>query len=141
MNKLGYWFLVFVGVLMVFMMGYNIYQTFYPFKTIEIENADNLTVLTPRVKAGEDLVYHFKYCRFFKGGVKVYRNLIGPERIPTSITESSALPGCREVDSHLNVPESAKSGTYHMEASAEFDINPQRLIRVDYKTEDFEVYE
>lgn len=140
MNKSGYYFLLFVGLLMAIMMGYNAYQAFYPFKTVNIENPSHLTVLTPRVKVGEDLVYVIKYCRYFSGVAKVYRNLIGPDRIPTAITESATQPGCRQANSHINVPLSTTPGTYQMQARAEFQINPQRVISVNYQTENFEVY-
>src|SRR5436305_8179156 len=105
------------------MVGFQIsylFNTYWPVKLLDIKTP--LPVLTPRVKAGEDLIYHADYCRYFKGNVKVFRSFIGPSVINLPSIDSITDPGCRVVDIHLTIPIYAVSGQYKMKAIAEFQV-------------------
>ena len=123
-----------VAFVIVFYIGY---LAFYPFKTLVVKQP--ITILTPTVKAGDDMVYQISYCRYFKGSAQLSRTLVGPDNFPAPFVSSITKPGCGIAHVHLNVPASATPGAYHMEAIAEFQVNPFQLRRVNFQSGEFQV--
>lgn len=120
---------------MFFFYGYYFYNNLRPVKTATVESP--MKVLTPIVKAGDDVVYHVKYCRYSQAPAKTYKSLVGASIVNLPVTESAAPTGCRENDVHLNVPAYVEPGQYYVKSVAEFQINANRVERIEYESELF----
>ena len=136
MKKLNILAITIVAIGQIFLIQYLI-LSFYPFKTLTVESP--LKVLTPKVKAGDDMIYQVKYCRYTKVSAKVTRTLIGSDTIPTIPLNSISKPGCGTAVVHMNTPSSANPGIYHMEASADFQVNPYQIRTTNYESDNFEI--
>jgi hypothetical protein len=133
--------LYFVWLIIALMLAFYIryfYMAYYPFKTVDIYLP--IHVLTPKVKAGADLIYQTHYCRYFSGSGKVTRTLYGPDTVPTPAVDTVTKLGCDTVNIHLNVPANTTPGTYHLEIAAEFTVNPYQIARKNWTTDSFIVY-
>lgn len=122
---------------MFLLMFYGYYDRYHPVKLLEIKTP--MEVLTPKVKAGEDVIYKADFCRYYKGAVKVSRSLIGSTTVNEISTTSLSDTGCRVVEGHYPVPSYAPPGIYKVKAVAEFQVNSSRVERVYYESKEFEV--
>lgn len=124
-----------IGVLFL-AVGFNAYRLYWPTKVFEIKS---IQMTTPKVKPGEDAIYHVSYCRYFDGPIHVFKTLDGPSLIYIPETVNNNAPGCRTADVHLPIPDSILPGTYKIKIVSEAQINPNRKITVRFETDTFEV--
>jgi len=121
----------------------------YPWKGIEIYNQP-YEVLTPEVVQGEYVKYHIEYCRFTNVDSLVLHQLIDDEgttfRIIDSVqiasvnTEGIRLTeGCGELNKAVLIPHFIEPGTYQLEESVSYKINPFHTTSYKFITEPFEV--
>lgn len=124
-----------IGVMFA-VVSYNTYQLHWPIKVFENKS---LKILTPQVKAGEDVIYHVSYCRYFAGPIHVFKSIEGPSLIYIPETVNSNAPGCREANVHVPTPTTIMPGTYVIKVTAEAQVNQSRKITVRFQTDSFEV--
>ncbi len=112
---------------------------FYPYKTLEVYS---VTVKTPVVHHGENLIYTVDYCKYTSAPSIVYRTLRATDDssiIPFPVAMTVPPQGCHEVDIPLAISKEVATGTYYMAAIATFKINPIRDISVSFKSNNFEI--
>ena len=119
---------------------------FYPYHILDVKKT---TILSTRVRAGDDLIYQITYCKYIDIPAKVTRTLIGLHNRPDGSENYLPIPfvitithlGCATATIHLPISHGAEPDIYYMKANAEFTPNPLRTIDVPFSTDNtFEIY-
>ena len=113
------------------------YWTFYPYNPLEIEYP--IEVLTPIVAEGEMVYVNFDFQKNTKIKPDISMALVDgiefalPSHTPINIpgTTSDKIVGI------LKIPTTIPCGQYYISFSADYQMNPIRIITVDYQTEVF----
>ena len=113
---------------------------FLPDDVMVIKNHD--TVPTDKVvyHAGDRIAYTLDSCksRYITG--RITRTLVDGFRINYTQIDSQVSPGCHKTTfNDLTIPNFIPSGTYHLEGSGTYQINPLRTFVTHWRTNDFEV--
>lgn len=122
----------------VVMLCYVIFYLAFPFKTIEYQQQP-AKILTPVVKAGENVKYELSYCRYIKTHAKVSRQFIDGVIYTTPSFEQTLPTGCHKIIMAVRVPPTLNSDTYKLRVLVNFEINKLRTIEKSFETEEFEV--
>lgn len=117
--------------------GFSLYQSYWPIHIIDIHSP--LKILTPRVKAGEVMIYQADYCLFNSYPATVARTLVNHSYIQLPIVNTVGVLGCHKANVQIPIPDGAEIGTYHMEGIVTYKISPTRSIDIPFSSEDFKV--
>lgn len=91
-------------------------------------------------QSGDRITYTFSYCKTKNISSIVNRALVDGIRLTYATINSNLTVGCHTVKvADLVIPNYAPTGTYHLEAIAEYKINPLRTDQIIWKSESFAV--
>jgi hypothetical protein len=112
------------------------YWLFFPEKVITFTQP----VTTDKLiyHRGETISYFITYCKTRTMVGTIYRSLVN-ETITTFTPVTNNLPaGCRTTKkSDLSIPDNADLGTYHLESTIEYKVNPLRDFATSWRSNDF----
>lgn len=108
----------------------------YPYKTLQI-NKEPLQVITKEVKNEETLIYVLDYCKYMEGKVSINRKFIDGVVYSMPIVEANNATGCKVMTVGIEIPKNLPKGTYFLEISYTYKVNPIRDITATTKTESF----
>jgi hypothetical protein len=139
-NKLLFYMSMGVILLAAFIMGYVLFFTYYPFRTVEYLNSP-FPVLNANktVPAGGELIYQVNYCRHTSLPSLVTRNLVNDVLYTLSDAIVNAPPGCNIINTVVKIPKDIISGKYVLKSTITWNINTFRSITVRTETEEFTV--
>lgn len=115
-----------------------IYWSLEPFKPIiEINNG---RVLTPKIKAGESMLFDYDYCkhrdtdsgqvvRYFKDTVIIY--------LPT--VPSNIRKGCGHATLAIETPKNMSADKYTLNYEVSYRVNPIKTVTYYFESPEFEV--
>lgn len=128
-------------ILAVFTLVIIFYLILAPVKVIEVQNPENLPVLTPYVKVGEQVIFQFNYTKYNNLAPNVRKEircahsfefLIEPRRLPVGTHEvelNHTIP--------LNMPSDSDCQIYIF---LSYNVNFFKTQEYLFITEPFEVY-
>lgn len=111
----------------------------YPYKPLVI-NKEPMEVLTPKVKAGDNLVYKVEYCKYMSLNTSISKSLVDGIIFQLGSTIGNMSIGCGTNTIYVNMPKELPVGEYKLKEIWEYQVNPLRKISVTAQTEKFEVY-
>jgi len=108
---------------------------------------DNVVVIKGEVKTdktiyypGNRITYTFSYCKTRKLPGEIYRSLDNSIRINYTAITSDLPVGCHTINSaDLTIPDYVDAGTYHLEGTGEYQINPIRKYLNSWKSNEFQI--
>lgn len=112
------------------------YWLFYPMKVIEF----NKEVKTDRTeyKPGDRITYTISYCKYKNVSGVLLRALVNGTRTEFTPARGNMDMGCHTINrSDLVIPDYSDNGIYHLEATAEYKVNPVRKITVSWSSNEF----
>lgn len=121
-------------------LDYMAFLAFYPFKTIELEQP--YTILNEEVRAGDIVEYMLIYCRYTNADVSIHHQI----RSDTALLPLTSLPvrlreGCGETIKSVSIPKHAPKGTYILEETVTYHVNPFQDITLHFFSYPFEIIE
>ena len=117
------------------------YWLWYPYEVITFASVIVPTSKTAYV-AGERVSYFVDYNKKLPLAGNLSRALVDGTRTNYPTISTFLTPGKKQVwVSDLTIPAYSPAGVYHIEVSAEYDVNPLRTISVQFRTVDFAVLE
>ena len=114
------------------------YWLFYPYKILEFSDPV-FPVLTKTVKAGEQVQYRARYCKYMPIGFTVTRKFIDGIIYTVPSVESNNPTGCHDNVVYIEVPKNIPAGEFTLEMLYRVKINPIRTIDIIMNTEKFNV--
>lgn len=144
----AHWTTIYVFICMLVILGASgtfIYWKFYPFDVIEIENENAVEVDKQVYQAGDRITYTLKYCKKMKVAAVVQRQLVDGIRIYYTAIYNSlnadivGVTCSKTINADLVIPDFVSSGLWHIETSAEYQVNPLRKITENWRSVDFMV--
>lgn len=119
--------------------GLIVFWLVYPFQTVDIKRVE---LVTPKVKAGENLVTKVDFCNYTNAPRTINKQL----RNSVVITlEPVRAPGgesrCGTVDIITHIPSNVMAGKYFLSVSTEIKLNPIRTDNIKWDSPTFEVVE
>lgn len=113
------------------------YWIFYPYNPLEITTP--VKVLTPVVKPGEVVYIDFEFTKNTPIKPEVKMALV--DGVIFNLPEFSPINPVGDTDSKVvgvvTVPTTVPCGEYHIHFSADYQMNPLRVVTVEYETERF----
>jgi hypothetical protein len=126
-----------IAFLLLLLVGYWL---FWPDTIITVQNHEAIPVDKKVYAPGEEIRYTISYCKSREIVGTVYRTIVNSVRIAYTPTQSNLPAGCREVTVAGNViPLFLDPGTYHLEVTGEYQVNPLRKDINSWRTVDFEI--
>ena len=117
------------------------YSLFVPFTVIDVPKI--LNVMELKVKQGDTLGIRVKYCLNTDADVKItrsFRNVDTNEYYPIPPVTVSVKKGCQDFISRtIKIPDDMPPSIYEIVFNRTVEVNKLRTVKVDYKTERFEV--
>lgn len=107
--------------------------------TVMKPNVQPYKVVTKQVRVGGQLVYIVDACKYLTTTGIVTRTFADGVRYPSIITTGFVKPGCSSTKVSVLVPNYVVPGTYHLELSIQYQINPFRADTYQFTTDNFEV--
>ena len=116
------------------------YWLFYPDNVVVVTNPNTIKVDKTVYYAGDRITYTFSYCKTRPIVAEVSRALVDDFRTLYDMKQSDLPIGCHTISTNeLTIPNFEPSGTYHLNISAVYPINPLRDYTVLMRTVDFKV--
>lgn len=137
-NSLNYLMLWYVAIITMVVL-YNSFLSFYPFKTLVVNRA---YVKTQTIKPGDVLTYFVDYCKYTDQPANVFRTFHSVDEtrsVPFASITTITVPGCHVVEVPLQTFDTIEPGKYYLLVNVVFQINTQRIINVNFRTDDFEI--
>ena len=114
--------------------------SFYPDKILTVNDPNNVQVDKEVYQTGERITYTVDYCKSRRLPSILSASLVDGVRINYDAANSNFDAGCHVTDvSDLTIPSFVATGVYHLEITAEYQINPIRKSFVTFRTVDFRV--
>ena len=127
-------FFIIITIFIVWIVGLFI----YPYKLVKF-NDDKFPVLTPIVRAGEELQFQVDFYRYTKLPTKVSRQLINDYvYYYTEITASNPQGHIDKIGT-VTIPSNIEPGVYFLRNIYKYEVNFLRTITIVKDTEKFEV--
>ena len=120
-------------VLSILLIGYLVFQLFYPFKTMDIK----FTLLNNTVKAGEELEYKVDYCKYTNKQATISIAIVDGILYTLPPFEGAFEKGCGSFIHHIRIPEQMHEGEAHFMSTLEYRMNPLRTIVKRFKSDKF----
>lgn len=127
------WAVVVSWFMLIFIVGF---WKLYPYRVFEVKSVE---ILTPTVKAGQNVVYRTSACKYMDVPGRISKVLVNDVFIPYSTYTAQTFTGCTSREVSSIIPEFADEGLYHIHITAEYPVNPVRTITVNYDTPLFKV--
>lgn len=119
---------------------YVMYLLFWPFKVIDIENADNIQVGKKVYVAGEQISYTIKYCKYLDVAATSHPYLQNSTLVFFTPYTSNQPPQCKTATiTNYTIPLGTAPGKYRIGNDFEYKVNPLRTMYYRWKSEEFEV--
>jgi hypothetical protein len=132
---------IFLSVCLGIIVGSSLllsYWLLYPDNVVTV--IAPVTVSSLVYHPGERITYTLSYCKTRKLVGSVVRSLVDGTRLTFTTVQSDLPVGCHTINvSDLVIPDYVDSGTYHIEATAEYKINPARTFEVYFKSQEFKI--
>jgi hypothetical protein len=114
------------------------YWEFWPNNILTIENSQKISVDKTSYSPGDRITYTLNYCKTKTISGNSLRALVDGFRMTYEPIKGNLPIGCHTINiNDLTIPTFIPGGTYHLDMSIEYDINPLRSIIINYKTVDF----
>ena len=126
--SLGLSFLLVLVFLFWWIYPYNLVNAKQPFE-----------IITPIVKQGEVLLYKMDYCKKTDLVPTVNRQFVDGLIYTLPVGSSVLVKGCRVITNSIAVHKNLPPGTYYIQSTAQYQVNPIRTILYEYRTDKFEV--
>jgi len=126
---------VILFIMLISLMAVS-YFILVPYKIFEVSGIE---ILTPEVRAGEQLIYKVSYCKYSNLQGTISKTLVNSIIIPFTPYVINAPVGCGIRTVYQEIPLFAPSGTYHLGIISTYRPNPIRVVNIEYKTGDFTV--
>lgn len=138
--KITFPVLMFVTVVML----YAIFLATWPFPTVDV--TEPIKITNQPVAAGSLVEYEVHQCRHTDANARVIRRLVSQDRpnlyIPLGATDTKAPTGCYTFKPPaIILPEETPPGSYKIEFSLNFEVNPLQTISKTVFSEEFKVIE
>ena len=131
---------VFTFIVTIGLLASIWYWLFWPVKVLDVKNPTAITVDKTVYKAGDRISYTISYCKNNAITGEVNRALVNSIRIPFTGIRSNLATGCKTITNRdLVIPAFVDSGTYHIETTAEYKINPLRTQTEFWRSVDLQV--
>ena len=127
--------------LTVLLLGILLYWSVVPFRPIlEIPN-NKMYVVNPNneVKAGENLLLHYKYCKRGDGVGLITRYLQDNQIITLPDLNSKQPGGCGEATIPVMIPTNTPTDTYTFHAQVTYKVSPIKTVSYDLWTDEFTI--
>ena len=112
----------------------------YPYKPL-VFNTPKFIVVTKTVKQGGNLVYLSDYCKYLEQMPVVSRTFANDLLFATPLITTNRPLGCNKLQIVILVPRELPPGTYRLENTYTFQVNPIRKIVVRQNSDNFVVTE
>lgn len=109
------------------------FKDYKPFEVFDVR------VETPDIKAGGVLKYTVDYCKYLDIPGTVSKVLVDGIFIPFAPYVTQSLHGCGTNTVSQELPNFIDSGTYYLDITVEYQVNPIRKIYYHYQTPSFKV--
>lgn len=106
----------------------------YPYQPVVFTN---ITVLTPSVTAGEDVLIYWEYCKFTNAPSTIKGVVVDDYLLSIPEYQSSVPKGCGDAVTRLPTKKHMRGDTYYYRAKSCFEMNKLRTICVPYRTSEF----
>lgn len=124
-------------------IGYIAFCLFWPVKTLEIvgyNDSNPVVIQNDVIHKGDILIYDLNYCKYTNKSSIVHRSLIDGQIINLADTPGRLPTGCHTTTIQTAIiPETINPGTYYLDVTVEYDVNPFRTEYLHYKTTYFTV--
>jgi hypothetical protein len=116
------------------------YWILIPVTPIVVKNPTALETNSKVYRAGEQIIYTLDYCKKKDFTARVSRAFVDGFRVNYNAMTSSLPVGCYvQKIADLKVPEFIGPGTYHIEITVDYQVNPLQTVSVKLRTKDFKV--
>lgn len=122
----------------IFMLVYTIYLAFYPFKPVQL-NHSPLKVLTPVVKAGENVRFEMNFTKLMNVKPYVTYFLVDGSVVKLNESGTNRPLGTQIIESEKEIPLSTRPNTYHIQIDLVYPINMFQTKYYSWRSEDFKV--
>lgn len=136
--RLGFVLMLIVNATVI---GWGLYEAFWPMRTIEIIGNDKILNPGKQVRPGEALLYQITYCKYTDKQATVTRTLKGGlTNYPLPDSTNNIPVGCHTaVVRNTIVPEGVAAGTYRLTLSATYELTSLHRETVSHVSEPFQV--
>ena len=140
MKSLVYYYVYGTLALTAIMMAMIAYWLFRPVTVLVVKNPQAVKVDKQVYQAGDRLIYSLDYCKHEAIPGTISRALVDGIRISYVAFYNNLPKGCGVTNNaDLVIPEFVGTGTYHIEATATYRINPLKTVSTTWRSEDFQV--
>lgn len=107
----------------------------FPYKTTEFEE---IKLLTPEIKAGENLRYSVTRCKYTDKPAVISKRIIDGTVFNFPDKHSDTKSGCvKDAVVTMNIPEYTPEGKYTLEVLMFYQVNPIREIKTGFIVDSF----
>jgi len=136
--KIFYYMSVLTLIMGFLMIGLVAYWMLYPYKPV-VFNDPEFPIINNIVKQGQMLIYTSNYCKYMNIPAQVTRTFANEILYVTPSTITNRPMGCNIIHISVLVPQELPIGTYQLQQTYVFQVNPIRQITITEKTEEFQV--
>jgi hypothetical protein len=134
------------GLLIAYIaLGLVSFWLFYPYRTMEIHNfsaanPNTIIVSAPSFKLGQPISYVLDYCKYTDVSPVVSRVLVDGQQISLTNPYGYLATGChKDLVQTAIIPDTINPGTYYLDMTLRYTVNPIRTITIHYVTNSFQV--
>jgi hypothetical protein len=137
-NKILYYLSVTTIILAAVMIGYVLFYSLYPFQTVDYSNSP-FPILNENkiVRAGEEIKYEVKYCRYTDLVTHATRSLENDRIYTFQNIDVKSPEGCHTSITGVLIPKDITPGTYKLVSTLTWNINAFRAVVKQVETEEF----
>jgi hypothetical protein len=140
MRKILYCFSIIILLAAFGIMTLIGYWYFWPDNIITVTNPLNIKVDKEVYKPGDRITYTFDYCKDRDMIGLISKALVNDIRIVYTSIHSNLSVGCHKATiGSVIIPEYVPDGSYHLEVTGEYQINPIRTYTVFLQTVEFTI--
>jgi hypothetical protein len=116
------------------------YWAFFPREVLIIKEPNAVRLDKNIYHKGDRITYTLDYCKKVNIPGTILRSLVDGIRINYVAYYNNLGVGCGVIsNADLVIPDFVTAGTYHIEATAEYQVNPIRKVLHNWRSVDFQV--
>ena len=114
-----------------------IFLLFWP-TTVIVPNRQPYRVITPTVKAGENMVYEVDACKYYDVSSMVTREIVVESvHYPLSPLQNNISKGCNKTHVSIMIPSVIPPGTAYLDLTVSYYLSALKTETYHFKTEEF----
>jgi len=136
-HRLKHLYIYFCIIVITFFSILFGYWYFWPMKVIDVSAVEvSKSIYAP----GDQVIYTITYCKYKDIIGIAYRSLVNSTRTTYTEVSGNMTTGCHKINiADLHIPEYTDDGTYHLEATIIYKLNPVREFQISWKSQEFQV--